>query len=124
MDWEMLFCDVDDFCREFEPLWQGRQLENGGRKRRRSTQLAASEIMTILIAFQPSQIRTFKHYYRMLSERYRPEFPRLVGYSRFVELMPRVLPHLTVYLHSRFGPVTGMAFVDSTSLAVCHPKRI
>lgn len=124
MDWETLFCDVDDFCREFEPLWQSRRLTNGERKRRRSTRLATSEIMTILIAFHSSHVRTFKHYYLKLLTQHRAEFPHLVSYSRFVELMPRVLAPLAAYLHSRFGQVTGVSFVDSTSLRVCHPKRI
>jgi hypothetical protein len=31
---------------------------------------------------------------------------------------------LLVYLQSRFGPCTGISFIDSTSLEVCDPKRI
>ena len=69
--------------------------------------------------------RDFKHFYqnhvqRDLSE----EFPDLVSYSRFVELMPSVLMHLCAYLQSRFGERTGIAFVDSTPLAVCRNRRI
>ena len=29
MDWETLFCDVDDFCRRAEPLWRQRMLTTG-----------------------------------------------------------------------------------------------
>jgi hypothetical protein len=54
----------------------------------------------------------------------RQEFPRLVSYTRFVDLMPRYLVPLAVYLHLQRGESTGISFIDSTSLAVCHPARI
>ena len=41
-----------------------------------------------------------------------------------VELMPNVLTACLYYLKSRQGQVTGISFVDSTSIPVCHPKRI
>jgi hypothetical protein len=124
MDWETLFCDVDDFCMYFEPLWQQRQIADGQRKRRRRTRLTMSEIMTILIAFHASNGRTFKHFYLNLRSQNKTEFPNLVSYGRFVELMPTVLVPLTAYLQSRYGEVTGISFVDSTKLAVCGNKRI
>jgi hypothetical protein len=124
MDWEKLFCDVDDFCRAAEPVLRQRMLTAGQRRRQRAGRLTASEVMTILIAFHGSNFRTFKHFYLMLLERHRPEFPHLVSYQRFVELMPSVLALLCGYLHSRFGACTGISFIDSTALAVCGNKRI
>ena len=124
MDWETLFCDVDDFCRRAEPLWRQRMLTTGKRRRQRAARLTSSEVMTILIAFHRSDFRTFKHFYRMLLEQHRAEFPNLVSYQRFVELMPSVLGLLCAYLQSRFGSCTGIGFIDSTALAVCGNKRI
>jgi Transposase DDE domain len=124
MDWEALFCEVDDFCQWYEPMWQGRQLESGKRKRQRRGRLAASEMMTILIAFHASHFRNFKHYYHMLLLRHRAEFPGLVSYSRFVEWTPSMLGLLCAYLRQRFGNCTGISFIDSTALAVCGNKRI
>lgn len=124
MDWTELYCNVDDFCQHFEPTWRSCQLESGERKRRRSGNLSTSEIMTIVIAFHSSHYRNFKHYYRMLLKQHRAEFPRLVSYSRFVELMPSVLGPLCAYLQHRFGACTGISFVDSTAIAVCGNKRI
>ena len=124
MDWETLFCSVDDFCRKAEPLWRQRMLTTGQRRRQRVGRLTSSEVMTILIAFHRSDFRTFKHFYLMLREQHRAEFPDLVSYQRFVELMPSVLGLLCAYLQSRFGPCTGIGFVDSTALAVCGNKRI
>jgi len=124
MDWETLFCDVDDFCQRFEPLCCQRQLIDGKPKRRRDRRMTTSEIMTILIAFHTSNARTFKHFYLKLMAQHKTEFPQLVTYQRFVELMPIALVPLAAYLQTRFGEVTGIAFVDSTKLAVCGNKRI
>jgi len=119
MDWDALYCSVDDFCQQFEPLWQRQQLDSGQRKRHRSRSLSNSEIMTILIAFHSSHHRNFKHFYLMLARQHSAEFPRLVSYNRFVEWMPSVLGLLCAYLHHRFGACTGIAFVDSTSIVAC-----
>lgn len=124
MDWETLFCEVDDFCQAVEPRVRQRLLTTGQRRRNRAGRLISSEVMTILIAFHRSNFRTFKHFYYMLMEQHSTEFPRLVTYHRFVELMPSVLALLCAYLRSRFGSCTGIAFIDSTALAVCGNKRI
>jgi hypothetical protein len=84
-----------------------------------------SEIMTILVHFHQAQYRTFKAYYtEHVAVHLRGEFPKLVSYSRFVELMPRVLVLLCGYLRSRLGRCSGISFVDSTALAVCDNRRI
>ena len=51
-------------------------------------------------------------------------FPKLVSYNRFVEWIPSTLIPLCAYLRSRFGSCSGISFMDSTSLRVCHNKRI
>lgn len=120
-----MFCEVDDFYQAFAPHWTRYRLTNGLMKRRRQSQLCESEMMTILIHFQQSGYRTFKDYYtKYVCEHLRGEFPKLVSYQRFIELMPRVLVPLCVYLRQRLGQPTGIAFIDSTALAVCHNKRI
>lgn len=120
-----LFCAVDDFCQAVEPEWQARQLSDGTRRRVRAGELCTSEIMTILIHFHQSQYRTFKAYYMYhVLQHLQSEFPQLVGYTRFVQLMPRVLSLLCAYLFSLFGACSGISFVDSTFLAVCDNRRI
>jgi hypothetical protein len=120
-----MFCDIDDFCKHFEPLYHQHLLQAGHRHRRRQTALALSEIMTILVYFHSSHYRTFKHYYTAYVEAHlRPYFPQLVSYHRFVELLPRVLVPLCCYLQTRKGRCTGIAFIDSTPLVVCHNRRI
>lgn len=120
-----LFCDVDDFWQTFEPIWQQQQLASGEQQRIRATQLSMSEMMTIMIHFHQSGYRTFKRYYNEhVIQHLGSEFPKLVSYQRFVELMPRMCVPLTAYLLSQMGTCTGIAFVDATPLAVCHNRRI
>jgi hypothetical protein len=103
-----LFCAVDDFWQQFAPRWQHELLATGQRHRWRATSLHPSEIMTILIVFHQSHYRTFKAFYtEHVQEQLRGEFPTLVSYSRFVELMPTVLVPLTAYLQTQLGPCTG-----------------
>jgi hypothetical protein len=118
-----LFCDIDDFCLLFEPLWQERLLET--RQRRRVSTLCLSEVMTVIVLFHASHYRDFKSYYtEHVLKNMAWAFPRLVSYSRFVELMPSALVPLCGYLQTRKGRCSGISFVDSTSLAVCHNRRI
>jgi len=125
MDLVELFCDVDDFWQTFSYKWHKHLLSEDIVKRLRNSQLSESEIMTIVIHFHQSSYRNFKSYYtKYVMNCLKSEFPKLVSYNRFVELMPRVLVPLCVYLHTRKGQVSGISFIDSTSLRVCHNKRI
>ncbi len=82
-------------------------------------------MMTIMILFHQSHYRTFKAYYTEYVQRHlQSEFPTLVSYHRFVELMPTILVPLVAYLHTQLGRCTGISFIDSTPLAVCHNARI
>jgi hypothetical protein len=120
-----MFCDIDDFCKHFEPIYQQGLLQAGQRQRTRTTALTLSEILTILVYVHWSHYRTFKHYYtEYVMAHLRPYFPRLGSYTRFVELLPRALVPLCCYLHTRKGRCTGVAFIDSTPLAVCDNHRI
>ena len=121
-----LFCDVDDFCQSFVPVWQKQMLSAGEIQRQRKRSLSISEIITILIHFHQSHYRNFKAYYtEYVMVRLRREFPGLVSYNRFVEFIPSVLLVLCVYLRtSCLGRCTGISFMDSTALAVCKNPRI
>jgi hypothetical protein len=119
-----LFCDVDDFCQAIS-RWSDRQLLGAAPKRGRKPKLSASEVITILIYFHQMRYRDFKSYYtKYVMVHLRTEFPQLVSYNRFVELMPLTILPLCLYLHTRLGVVTGISFVDATPLPVCHNRRI
>lgn len=120
-----LFCHVDDFCQAFYPHWQAKLVTPGVKARARKRRLSPSEIMTLVIHFHQSHYRDFKAFYTEHVQRHlRSEFPSLVSYNRFVEFMPSVLIPLCAYLRSCQGTCTGISFVDSTDLSVCHNRRI
>src|SRR5436853_3507203 len=86
------FCDIDDFCLLFEPLWKQRLLTSGNRRRDRAGYLCLSEVMTIIVMFHSSSYRNFKAYYtEYVLKNHSGAFPRLTSYQRFVELMPAAL---------------------------------
>jgi len=120
-----VFCDIDDFCQFFEPLWKKRLLSSGQRQRERASRLCLSEVMTIIVLFHASSYRNFKAYYtEQVMKHYAGAFPGLTSYTRFVELMPSALVPLCGYLQTRKGACSGISFIDSTSLRVCHNRRI
>ena len=119
-----LYCLVDDFCKEFIPAWKTIMIQSDMKKRDRPGQLSASEIMTIYIHFHQSHYRDFKNYYINYVSRYLVHlFPRLVCYNRFVALIKSVLVPLCFFLQCFSGEKTGIYFIDSTPIKVCHIKR-
>ena len=120
-----LFCHVDDFWLQFGPQWERELLVTGAKHRRRAGQLCPSEIMTILVYFHQMRYRDFKTYYIQFVQVYlRSEFPHLVSYHRFVELMPSVLVPLCAYLRSCYGECTSISFIDSTPIACATPAIV
>ena len=84
-----LFCSIDDFCQSFEKHWHSELLESGLRQRRRQSQMALSEMLSLMVYFHQSHYRDFKAYYTQHVETFlRGEFPKLLSYSRFVQLCP------------------------------------
>jgi Transposase DDE domain len=81
--------------------------------------------MTILVWFHASHYRTFKHFYlgSVLPGK-RAEFPGLPSYTRCVELIPTTLLPLCAYVQTRQGQPTGLQFIDSLPIRVCHHRRI
>ena len=123
-----IFVKTDDFCLHFEKDFKKHSLScsNEHKKRNRKTTLCDSEIITILIAFQGGQFRNFKHFYNhYVCHHLRDCFPDLVSYNRFIELSHRSAVPFMLFLHYCCrGECTGISFIDSTVLRVCHNKRI
>jgi hypothetical protein len=125
MDIVALFYDLDKFALEFEMILKRHLLSDGKPHRNRKSRMCLGEIMTILILFHASNYRTFKHFYLGYVRRHlTDEFPRLLSYNRFVEQIPSAFAALSCYLKTRMSPCTGISFIDSTPLRVCHNLRI
>jgi len=123
-----IFCDMDDFCKAFEEYCKTHLIEEntGQTKFFPKTKMTMSEIMTILIFFHLSGYRTFKWYYkRYVCKTLKPYFPKTLSYNRFVEIMQITILPLTLYLMKyRSVKCSGISFIDSTTLDVCHTRRI
>ena len=87
--------------------------------------MSDSEIMTILLLFHFGSYRNFKHYYlSFIKLVLKKEFPTAVSYNRFVELEGRVFFQMMFFLNLQaFGRCTGITFVDSTMIPICHNLR-
>jgi len=120
-----IFCEIDDFCKEFESKIEKNLLSNGNGKRNRSLSLTMSEIMTISIYYHFSGYANFKDYYTKHVEVYfKNGFPKLVSYSRFIELRKLTVMVTFIFLTTKkLSSCTGISFIDSFKLESCHIKR-
>ena len=120
-----IFCEIDDFCKELDKNISESLLSaptKGGRGP--SCCLSLSEIMTVQILFQMVGYRNFKTFYTAFLQQYWSHyFPNLPGYTRFVELISRSIFPLTLFTQLKCGKKTGIYYIDSSCLPVCHLKR-
>jgi len=122
-----IYCDVDDFCKALEGYCKTHLLPCGkAAKWFPASHLTLSEVMTIIVLFHLSGYRCFKWYYqREVCVHMRAYFPTPVSYNRFVELTGYALLPLILYTQVfRRGKCSGISFVDSTVVKVCHNRRI
>jgi hypothetical protein len=126
MDIVAIFCQIDDFCHTFKAEFENHCLPENAQQRKRQSLLLMSEVMTIMVWFHQQKYRTLKDFYtKHVMLHLRSEFPTLPSYNRFVELQSAVAIPLAMFLHcTRMARPTGVAFVDSTPLAVCDNHRI
>ncbi|QCX52878.1 IS982 family transposase [Elizabethkingia sp. JS20170427COW] len=124
-----IFKQVDYFCKEFDSHITQMKIEalgSGKKRRRRSSLMSDSEIITIMIGFHLGVHKTFKHYYKEIVCGYWKDlFPKTLSYNRFIELQQRSFVVFALFLKERgLGKCTGISFMDSTTLKVCRNQRI
>lgn len=113
---------VDDFCKIFE-TWQKEKLLPSNKIRHRPGNLSLAELITIVLYFYLSPCKDFKNYYLyFLSAKYQGYF-KLVSYPRIIQLWPSLIMPLVILIHQLKGAQTGIYFIDSTKLQICHNKR-
>jgi len=122
---ETIFYHIDEFNKKFEKEFESRLLTSGNNKRKRAFQMISSEIMTIMIWYHHSGYKTFKDYYeKYVLLHMGKDFNNLVSYNRFLELRSKVVVPLTIFLQLRgMQACTGISYIDSFPLEVCHIKR-
>lgn len=115
---------VDDFCKTYDD-YISRQTLPALRKPTRVPGITTSEIMSIILLFHESPAKNFKYFYTNYLQQYTAEFPFLPSYNRFIELQQRCLGHFYALLMAlcMMARHTGIAYIDSTCIPVCHNKR-
>lgn len=125
MDLTQLFCDIDDFVKALENKNdQFLLISKSKSKRGVPPQMYLSELIAIIVMYHSSGFKNFKVFYFYIQQTMRGEFPRLLSYSRFVEWMPYCLIPLCAFLKTKRGMITGISYIDSTSLSICRNIRI
>ncbi len=122
-----IYSKIDDFCKLISVYCErNKKLSDGKKHRDKPCRMSLSEIMTIMVLFHLSNYRDFKHFYLYhICQVLRPAFPKVVSYNRMVELMRFALIPMMLFLKLECkGKTTGLSFLDSTHLSVCHNKRI
>tara|TARA_B100001059_G_scaffold221817_1_gene245167 strand:- start:339 stop:1232 length:894 start_codon:yes stop_codon:yes gene_type:complete len=117
---------IDDFCIRINQVIDKNAIKtNSSIVRRRKPRLTQSEIITIMVVFHYSGYRCFKHFYiEYVCKDLTKDFPDLVSYNRFVELKKRCSVPMILFLQMQcLGQCTGISFLDSTTIKVCHYKR-
>lgn len=121
-DITFIYYFLDNFTKVYRS-WVAHKLLPSEVLRERESRLSLSELLCILLCFYISPCKDFKSYYLYyLPSRHRGCFA-LLSYSRFIQLLLRLLLPLTVLLHCLRGEDSGIYYIDSTKLAICHAKR-
>lgn len=127
MDVTKIFCEVDDFCKNYISDCKKNWLELDAKTKRRvkTRSICESEIITLVVCYHLSGYRTLKWFYlKHVKDLWLEYFPGLPSYNRFIELLPEVLMPIAAFMQSRCGVGKGIAFIDSTPLSVCKNIRI
>ena len=121
-----IFCEIDDFCKDFLKQFKTNLLTNGNNVRRRAFRMGPSEVMTIVLWYPYSGYKTFKDYYeKHVLLHMQKDFRNLVSYNRFLELRKNLTMPLLIFaqLRTKEAPCSGISYIDSYPLKVSHTRR-
>jgi hypothetical protein len=121
-----IYFEIDEFVKRHNDFIYQLLRESGQYTRAYPCKLSLSEIMTILVYYHYSHYKCFKRYYtEHVAKVLGKDFPDLVSYNRFVELIPRALYPMCLFVayKTKQSRKTGLYFIDSPPLEVSHPKR-
>ncbi len=122
-----IFCELDDFINAVEKFMGHKLIGSSSPQSVHRPDISLSEMMCIEILYHLSGYKCFQYYYEQMVEQgaLKSYFPSAPSYSRFVQLKPRMLPLIVMYLNCcRLGQLCGVYYADSTRIAVCHNRRI
>ncbi len=122
-----IFCLIDDFCKQFFYELQSKLIGVKKFRKPRNDSLSEAEIITILVWFNLSGYKYFKHFYLNSYSFLKPYFPRMSSYERFVLVQEKaflVMNSFMQFLTKNYSEKTDVYYIDSTPLEVCKNQRI
>ncbi len=122
-----IFCFIDDFCNKFSANFEKNLIGKKKFRRSRSDCLSEAEIITILIWFNISGYKCFKHFYLNSYSVLRLYFPRMSSYQRFVLSQKKVflvMNSFMKFMTQNYSKKTDVYYIDSTFMEVCKNQRI
>jgi hypothetical protein len=122
-----IFCELDDFVNAVENFVGHKQIGSSSPQSVHRPAISLSEMMCIEVMYHLSGYKCFQYYYQQQVEQgaLKSYFPAAPGYNRFVQLKPRMLPVLIMYLNCcRIGQLCGVYYADTTRIIACHNRRI
>lgn len=119
-----IYCQIDDYyiINKSEII---KIIKNHSKiVRYRECKLSIPEIISILIYFHKHRTKDFRNFYNGFVKKYLKEyFPNLLSYARFMQIKNKVIAPLVKILGANKSKKTGIYFIDSSPLKVCHIKR-
>ncbi len=120
-----LFVEIDDLLLSFYSYQQKHNLLSS-KKPTRVPVLSCSEICTIIVSYHLSGYKCFEYYYKeMVLKALTSYFPKAPSYECFLSYIPRCIDVLYLWLlySCSKSQETGLYFVDSKKIQVCHLRR-
>jgi len=119
-----IFIEVDDLQKAFIEYQKkvGKYID----RRKMRTQLSGSEVCAILVTYNYSGYKCFEYYYReFILKSYLDYFPDAPCYETFLGYIPKAtdLIYLWLLYTAAKSKRTGLYFIDSKKLQVCHLRR-
>jgi len=123
-----IFVEIDDFCKQFFIEWEEYLLSQGKRKEPPGPAcgLSESKIMTIIILHHSGRFKYFKNFYEgIVLGLLKKHFPGAPCYDRFIAIVHKVIIPMSFFMISKTkqSKRTGIYYIDSTQLPVCHNLR-
>ncbi len=125
-----IFVKADDLCKNiekelFSKILENKMIHDGYQKP--CYKMSESEIMTLLIYYHYSGYKCFEYFYcQFVANELNSYFPDLLSYNRFIEVLSSV--SLPLFLFAKVlcseSLHTGISFIDSKKIVVCHNRRI
>lgn len=119
-----LYIDVDELRLGYMSYL--RSIGQHDKAKQPKTNLNGSEVATILISYHLSGYKCFEYFYRrMVKHQLAKDFPKAPLYETFLAYIPKAEPLVFLWLlHTTLqSKRTGLYFIDSKKLQVCHLKR-